>query len=43
MEMFAFCEEESQYYGKMQQYFEKFGHKPPFGDDDEDFPTWDSR
>ncbi|KAF7946161.1 hypothetical protein EAE96_009164 [Botrytis aclada] len=43
MEMFAFCEEESQYYGKMTQYFDKFGHKPPFGDDDKDFPAWDSR
>lgn len=43
MEMFAFCEEGSEYYGKMQQYFDKFGHKPPFGEDDKDFPTWDSR
>lgn len=35
IEMFAFCPEDSEYYPLQQAYFEKWGHKPMYGDDDE--------
>ncbi|KAF4635678.1 hypothetical protein G7Y89_g2405 [Cudoniella acicularis] len=34
LEMFAFCDKDSEYHPLMKAYFEKFGHKPLYGADD---------
>ena len=34
IERFAYCAEDSEYRPTMEAYFEKWGHRNPFGDDD---------
>lgn len=39
LEQFAFCPEGSRYKDTMDAYFEKWGHKNPFGDDEMETST----
>jgi hypothetical protein len=37
IDRYAYCPEDSPYYAVMTEYFDKHGHRNPYGDDSEDF------